>query len=108
QRPFVSSDKRRQVRTVDFLFTFDYTLHVHGQGSLCPKISFQRLDVREQLSFAVTRAPAVEILAADRRLERWRVPFVERISRQDVVMTINQHGGPVWRSFPSAVDERLT
>src|SRR5208337_5295263 len=105
---FVSSDKRRQVRTVDFLLALEHALHIDGQGAFCPKISFHRLDVREQLSFVVTRSPAVEILAADRRLERWRVPFVERISRQDVVMTINQHGGPVWRSFPSAVDERLT
>src|SRR5207245_315604 len=47
------------------------------------------LDGREVVAFVVSGAAGIDVAAADRRLERWRLPFLHRVYGLDVVVAID-------------------
>ena len=52
--------------------------------------------VLRDLPFVIGRTPAVQGSVVNRRL-KWRgLPLVKRVLRLDIVVSINQHGGPLW------------
>jgi hypothetical protein len=88
----------------DLLLAFDQILDVQR---IRPAQRFHRLDLRENLPLHVRSAPRIDVIPADRRLERTRLPLVQRIHRLHVVVTVHQHGGFVRRAPPFGVHHRM-
>ena len=61
----------------------------------------------EELPFVVGRAARVNISVANRRLERRRDPFIQRIGRLNVVMAVEQQSGFAGRLQPIGVHQRM-
>ena len=52
--------------------------------------SLHRLDLDVDLALVVAGAAGIDVVAANFRLERRRLPFVQRIGRLHVVMAVEQ------------------
>ena len=61
-------------------------LKIYGETPRLAQVEFDRLEVREELSFVVARTATVQVLIAHDRLERRRAPFVQRLNRLHVVV----------------------
>src|SRR5262249_51190843 len=61
----------------------------------------------EHLPFIIRRSSPVQIIASYRGLKRRRVPLRKRVRGLDVVMTVDEHRGPLGRTPPVGVDNRM-
>ena len=74
--------------------------HADAQGQLADRrsIRLEGLQARHEVALVVRDAPAEEEATALRRLERRRLPLVERIRRLDVVVVVDEErAGPATR-----------
>ena len=88
----VGLDEVVQVGAADFFFAFEDQLDVHRQAAVLLQVRFDGLEVHEHLALVVGRAARVDLAVADRRLERRRLPQVERIDRLHVVVAVEENG----------------
>jgi hypothetical protein len=72
-----------------------------------PEIRLNRLYVTEELSFIVGRAAGVEVESFYRRSKGRSVPFRNGLSRQDIVMPIDDHRGTIRSTHPGGIDNRI-
>ena len=83
------------------------TLHVHRQPAVLLQVRFDRLEVHEDLALVVGGAARVDLAVADRRLERRRLPQLERIDRLHVVVAVEQDRRRALGAEPVAVDDGI-
>ena len=100
-------DEVVEVLAADFLFALEDELHVHRQPAVLLEMRLDRLEVHEHLALVVGRAAGVDLAVADRRLERRRLPQVERIDRLHVVVAVEEDRRRARRAQPVAVDDRI-
>ena len=98
--------KSSRLRGADFLFAFEDDLDVDRQPAVLLQVRLDRLEVHEHLALVVGRAARVDLAVADRRLERRRLPQVERIDRLHVVVAVEQDRRRALGAEPVAVDDR--
>ena len=103
----VRADEVVEVDAADLLFAFEDDLHVHRQAAVLLEMRLDRLEVHEHLALVVGRAARVDLAVADRRLERRRLPQLERIDRLHVVVAVEEDRRRAWRAQPVAVDDRI-
>src|ERR1700686_1301665 len=92
----------------DFLFTLDDYHDIYRKCSARSEVSFERLDVEENLAFVVHGSSGEDLLVAHGWLERRRSPQLQRFGRLDVVVAIDENGRCSWRVSPLADDDRVT
>ena len=98
--------KLSRLRGADFLFAFEDDLDVHRQAAVLLQVRLDRLEVHEDLALVVGRAARVDLAVAHRRLERRRLPQVERIDRLHVVVAVEEDRRRAGGAEPVAVDDR--
>ena len=103
----VGADEVVEVDAADFFFAFEDELDVHRQPAVLLQVRFDRLEVHEHLALVVGRAARVDLAVADGRLERRRLPEVERIDRLHVVVAVEEDRRRARRAEPVAVDDRI-
>jgi hypothetical protein len=69
---------------------------------------FERFDVHIHLALVVHGAARVEVAIALGRLKRRREPFVQRIGRLNVIVSIQQRGWLAGGMKPVGIDQRMT
>ena len=74
----------------DLLLSFDDEFHIVLQQAV-PQEVFEGLHVHECLALVVIGAASPDGSVMDYRLERVTVPFLERLRRLHVIMTIDKH-----------------
>ena len=107
QASIVPGQEIAQVGTADLLLAFEQAFHVDWQRARRAQPAFERLDVDEHLPLVVGSAAAIETAVAQRRLERRRCPFVERLGRLDVVVAVDQKCRGARRMQPVRRDDRM-
>ena len=103
----VGADEVVEVDAADFLLAFEDELHVHRQPAVLLQVRLDRLEVHEHLALVVGGAARVDLAVADRRLERRRLPQLQRIDRLHVVVAVEQDRRRAGRAEPVAVDDRV-
>src|SRR5207248_11730331 len=102
-------EERLEVRAADLLLALDEEFEVHREAAVAElEEPAQRLEVVEHLALVVHRAAREELTVADRRLEGWAHPFVERAHRLHVVMAVHHDRGRPRRMEPLAVYRRVS
>ena len=101
------ADEVVEMLAADFLLALDDELHVHRQASVLLQVRFDRLEVHEHLALVVGGAARVDLAVADRRLERRRLPEIQRIDRLHVVVAVEQNRRRTRRAEPVAVHHRI-
>ena len=99
-------DEVVEIRGADFLLAFEDDLDVHRQAAVLLQVRLDRLEVHEDLPLVVGRAARVNLAVADGRLERRRLPEVERIDRLHVVVAVEEDRRRARRAKPVAVHDR--
>ena len=69
---------------------------------------FKSLDMHEQLTFVIICTSGIDSTIPDFRLERIRMPQIDRIYRLDIIMTIDKHGRQRRIHHLLAEDHRMT
>jgi len=87
----VLGEDRCQARATDLLLALEEKLYIHRELGMRPQSRCRARDHAEQLTFVVRGAAAVEPVVTDRRLERWRGPFSDRLDGLYVVVSVEQH-----------------
>ncbi len=95
------------VLAAGFLFAFEQKLYVHGQFASGLQQAFDGLDLDVHLAFIVDRAAGEDVVAANGGLERRRFPFVQRIGRLHIVVSVKEDGGLAGGREPLRVDKRI-
>ena len=86
---------------------FEDDLDVDRQRAGLLQMRLDRLEVHEHLALVVGRAARVDLAVADGRLERRRLPEVQRVDRLHVVMPVEQDGRRACGAQPVAVDDGM-
>src|SRR5687768_7611492 len=89
----IGFEERAEVFAADLLFAFDHEGQVARQFRARFEVGFDRVYVREVLTFIVARSAAKEGAVVDARLEGRGGPQIERLSGLDVVMAVNEIAG---------------
>ena len=95
--------KDGKVFAADFLLTFNHKSQVAGQGSSGFEIGLDGLQVGEVLALVVGAAARVNGTSLNARLERRRIPQVERLGRLHVVVAVYHE---VRRAAPATITVR--
>ena len=98
---------RIQVDRARFLFAFEYELQVHGQGFLSRQERFRGADMHREVALAVGRTASQHAAFLHDRLERRRLPEIQRIHRLDVVVAVDEHCRLPGGVQPIGVDDRV-
>ena len=85
----VLPQKGCEAAAAHLLFAFDDEGDIARQLGPGLEISLHRFEVRQVLAFVVARAAPVERAVGDARLERRRLPQVQRLRRLHIVMPVN-------------------
>ena len=105
---FMSFDQSRKIFTADFFFSLEDDFDVRRKRSAVFQECFNRFDVNKNLTLIVRCAPCIKIAIAYGRLE-WRCfPFIERIFRLDIVMTVNKERRRAGSIQPIRIHGRMT
>src|SRR5262249_30879421 len=94
-----------KVLTADFLFAFDQELNLNRQLADGFHPGLNAFHVRQHLTFVVRRAAGIDISIAHGRFERRADPFVERLGRLNIVVTVAQDDGFAWNRWRFRVYE---
>ena len=84
-------DEACEVRTADLLLAFGEHDDVHRQRAARAEVRLERLDVQVQLSLVVDGAARVDAAVPHGRLERRRLPQLERLGGLHIVVTVDEH-----------------
>ena len=90
----------------DFLFALKHHLDVHRQRPFC-QVRLDRLEVQEDLPLVVDRAAGEKLPVPHRRLERRRLPLLQRIHRLHVVVPVDEERRRAFGAAPLAVDDGI-
>ena len=101
------ADEVVEVDAADFLFALEDDLDVHRQPAVLLQVRFDRLEVHEDLALVVGGAARVDLAVAHGRLERRRLPQIERVDRLHVVVAVEENRRRARRAEPVAVDDRI-
>src|SRR5439155_13254798 len=88
----IFAEKRIQIRTADLLLAFDHQMQIHRQPTMLLDRFLNSENVRKDLAFVVRCAARKNITVFQHRLERRRIPKLQRIRRLHVVMAVDQNG----------------
>ena len=99
------ADELVEVKTADLLFAFEEHFDVQGEAAGLLHMRFDRLEVHEHLPLVVCRAPGINLVLANRRLEWRRVPQIDWIDGLNVVMAVKQNRRSAGRVQPVSVDD---
>ena len=83
-----------EMRAADFLLALDEHDQIHRQFALFAQRLLDAEDVREDLPLVVRRAARKDDAVLDPRLERRRLPQLQRIDRLHVVVAVDHHRAP--------------
>ena len=108
QQFLVSAHEAGDARAANLLLALQQQDDVAGQLAMDLEMGFDREDLGEVLALVVADAACIEATVADSRLEGRRNPFVERIRRLHVVMTVEQHGRLARRLLPARDDHGMS
>jgi hypothetical protein len=86
----VRLQQRLEVGAADLLLALDDELQVDRQRALALQQAPHRLDLVEHLALVVDGAPGARLALDDDRLERRRVPQLERVDRLHVVVAVDE------------------
>src|SRR3990170_8141430 len=92
----MGGQKRGKTGTPGLFLALDEHADIDGKLSVLCKPGTGRLDKGHQLAFVVGGAAgddnsAVAWILDQTRIERWRAPFIQRLGRLHVVMTVEEH-----------------
>ena len=107
ERVLVRDDEVVEVRAADLFLALENDPDVHRQPAVLLQVRLDGLEVHEDLALVVGRAARVDLAVADGRLERRRLPQVERIDRLHVVVAVEQDRRRALRAEPVAVHDRI-
>ena len=96
-------DEGVEVRRADLFLAFENDLDVHGKPAVLLQVRFDGLEVHEHLALVVGGAARVDLAVAHRRLERRRLPEIERIDRLYIVMPVEEDGRRTLGAEPVSV-----
>ena len=103
----VRGDELRDGLSAHFLLALDEELDIHGKLSVGLPQALQRLDVRQHLALVVGGPASVDLPAHDSGIKRVGVPFVDRVDRLHVVVSVEQDRRLAGRMAPFPIDERV-
>src|SRR3954467_3384222 len=83
-------DELLEIFAPDFFFALGEDDDVHRELSARREVRLDRLDVQIELAFVVDGAARQNFSVANRRVERRRLPELERFGGLHVVVTINE------------------
>src|SRR5437764_740025 len=89
------------------LFTLDEHAHIHGQCLIDGHPPFKCFEDEHGLSLIVTCPPTIEITAAHRWLEWWRLPQFHRINWLYIIVSIDQYRRLASCLEPIAINKRM-
>src|SRR6185436_7408217 len=81
---------------------------VDGQFAAVGQMRLERLDVQVELTLVVDGPAREELTVANGRLERRRLPQIERLCRLHVVVTVDQHCLRAGSAAPLADDDGVS
>src|SRR5262245_25628638 len=91
----------------DLLFAFEQELHIDRQPTDGREEPGRHGDRNQHRAFVVGHASGVETSVAHGRRPRRAVPFLDRVGRLHVVMTVHQYRRLPGRTQPLVVDHRM-
>ena len=83
-------DEVVEIGGADFLLALEDDADVDRQAAVLLQVRFDGLEVHEDLALVVGGAARVDLAVADRRLERRRLPQLDRIDRLHVVVAVEE------------------
>src|SRR6266487_2857041 len=83
-------NETRQVWTTDLFFALDNELEIERNIAGSFEIALSRFDERDNIVFAICRAPRDNLPPSQLRIEGSRDPFLERLHRLDIVVAIDE------------------
>ena len=95
----VGAEISRQGWTRDLLLALDDEAHVDGEATRSVQV-LSRLDARHVVALVVGGAASPQLAAVHGRLERRRLPPVDRVDRLDVVMAVHRQVGLARPALP--------
>ena len=104
----LAPQQRGKVRRSDLLLTLHDDLEVDAQLAVRRQRGLETEQVEQHLALVVDRAAGEELVAADRRLERRRLPQLERVDRLYVVVAVDHDGWAVVPDQPFCVHRRVS
>ena len=108
QAILVRFDGRHGVRAADLFLALPEEGQIDRRRAVDGGQRLDRLDERDQVGLHVSRAAGVNPPVAHRRFEGRTLPKVERISRLDIVMPVDQDRRFARRRVPCAEDHWMT
>ncbi len=91
----------------DLFFPFDKKSHVHRQRTGGANPGLNRFDMCEQLALVVRGPSSIDAAVANLWFERRRGPFLQRIRWLDIVVSVDQHRGPIAAFNAFTIDDRM-
>ena len=104
QRRPAAGHRRQQGRAADFLLTIEDQPEVDRQRRRGREPRADSGEVRHELALVIAGAAGVEIRPALGRPERVGGPRSHRFHRLNVVVPVDEHGGPPWPATPGGGD----
>src|SRR5882724_1157241 len=83
-------------------------MHVHWQFALLFDRLLKAENVRKDLAFVVGCATRKNVSILQNRLERRRIPKLQRIWWLHIVMSVDQNGAPPGLMFVACPNDRMT
>ena len=106
-RDLEQTKKLFDVLAAHFLLAFDEEFDVDGELAIGLEKSLDRFEQQVGLAFIVHGAAGVNIVVADCGLEGRRNPFVERVGRLNVVVTVQDERGLARGVEPFRINQRV-
>ena len=107
QRFLIFREKISQIAAADFFFALDHEMQVDRQIAVLLERFLDPENVRENLPFVVGRAARKNVAVFQHRIERRRIPQIERIGRLHIVMSVNHDGAAPGLMFVLRPDHRM-
>ena len=107
EQRLVLADEGVEVAAADLFLALEHELDVDGQTTRGREERLGHGDRNQHRPLVVGDAAGVEAAVAHRRRPRRAVPFVERVGRLHVVVSVHQHRRLARRAQPLAVDDRV-
>ncbi len=79
-----------QMNAADFFLALDQPFNLEGQLALVFLPGFDGVNARDELALVVAGPARIKIAVANRRLERRRLPQIQRLGRLHVVVVVDQ------------------
>ncbi len=94
--------------TANFFLALDHKIDIHWQIAFLLQRFLDSNDVRKNLSFVVRCAARKNVTVFQHRLERRRVPQLERIRRLNIIMAVDQNRRSAGAMFVTRPNDRMT